>query len=163
MVLMRGICHISKGEKDAYFNTMILPKRSTSVKAKAAHMLAGRVKCCLVYELIDQRNESKPLIEFHQVFIAIRVIIIPLINKYKASAVIFMARKCQFTGSKDNMKRLKRGILREHLVNNAYSFKCNIRDQILRLKSVFHPGRQASIEVTLEETVGHADNGPVPY
>jgi hypothetical protein len=163
MVLKRGICHVSKGEKDNDFSTMILPRRSTSIKVKAKHVIVGRIKCCLVYELIDQRSEDKPIMEYHQVFIAVRVVIIPLVNKYKASAVMFMARKGRFTGSKVDMKRLKKGILREHLVKNTYSFVCDIRGRILRLKALLHPGRQASMEVTLEETVGRIDNGPVPF
>jgi hypothetical protein len=163
MVLMHGICHVSKGEKHDDFSTMILPRRSASVKVKASHMIAGRIKCCLVYELIDQRNENKPVMGFHQVFIAVRVSVRPLIKKYKASAVMFMAGKGQFTGSKEDMKRLKRDILRENLVNNTYSFKCAIRDRTLRLKAMFRPGRQASIDVTLEETDGHTDNGPVSF
>jgi hypothetical protein len=124
-------------------------------------MIAGRIKCCLVYELVDQRSESKPLIEFYQVFIAVRVLIIPFTSNYKASAVVFMARKDQFTGSEKDMKRLKKGILREHLVNNTYSFKCAIRDRTLRLKASFSPGRQANIEVILEETDKHTDKRPV--
>jgi hypothetical protein len=163
MVLMRGICHVLKGKKDGDFNTMILPKRSTSIKVRATHVIAGRINCCLVYELVDQKNESKPLIEFHQVFIAVRVSVKPLINSYKASAVMFMVKKDQFTGSEDDMRRLRRGLLREHLVNNTYSFKCDIRDRTLRLKAAFHTGRQASIEVTLEETTGRIKNGPVPF
>jgi hypothetical protein len=163
MVLMHGICHVSKGEKDGDFSAMIPPRKSAFVKVKASHMIAGCIKCCLVYELIDQRNENKPIIEFHQVFITVRVFVRPLVNKYKASAIMFMARKGQFTGSKDDMKRLKKGILREHLVNNTYSFLCDIKGQTLRLKASFHPGRQASIEVTLEETTGRVENGPVPF
>jgi hypothetical protein len=163
IVLMRGIYHVSKGEKDGDFSTMIMPRRSASVKVRASHMIAGRIKCCLVYELVDQRNESKPIMEYHQVFVAVRVSTKPFIKKYKASAVIFMVRKGQFTGSKDNMKRLKEGILREHLVNNTYSFICNIKGQALKLKALLQPGRQTSIEVTLEETVGRIDNGPVSY
>jgi hypothetical protein len=162
MVLMRGICHISKGEKHGDFGTMILPRRSALVKVKASNMIAGRIECCLVYELIDQKNERISIMGLHQVFIAVRVSVRPFIN-YKASAVMFMARKGQFTGSKEEMKRLKKGILREHLINNTYSFLCAIRDQTLRLKAVFHPGRQANIEVTLEETAGRVDNGPIPY
>jgi hypothetical protein len=162
MVLVHGICHVSKGEKNGNFSTMILPKKSASVKVRASHIIAGRIKCCLVYELVDQKNESKPIMGFHQVFIAVRVSVKPLINSYKASAVMFMARKDQFTDSKDNMKRLK-GILQKHLVNNTYSFICDIKGQTLRLKAVFRQGRQASIEVTLEETTGHVDNGPIPY
>jgi hypothetical protein len=138
------------------------PMHEAFVKVKASRMLAGRMKCCLVYELVDQRNENKPIMGYHQVFIAVRVSVRPFIN-YKASAVMFMARKGQFTGSKDDIKRLKRKILREHLVNNEYSFKCVIRDQTLRLKASFHPGRQASIKVTLEEIVGRVANGPVPF
>jgi hypothetical protein len=154
---------VSKGEKSDNFSTMILPRRSAYVKVKASHMLAGRIECCLVYEIVDQRNENKPIIEFHQVFIAVRVFASPFISKYKASAVMFMARKGQVTDSKNNIERLKEIILREHMVNNTYSFKCAIRDQTLRLKVVFHPGKQASIKVTLEETVGRMDNGPVPF
>jgi hypothetical protein len=161
MVLMRGICHVSKGEKDGNFNTMILPRRSASMRVKASLLSAGGTECCLVYELIDQRNEHKPIMEYHQVFIAVRMFAIPLIRKYKAAAVMFMARKGQFTDSKDNMKRLK-GILREHLVNNEYSFRCNIKSQTLRLKAIFHRSRQA-IEVILKETDGHVENGPIPY
>jgi hypothetical protein len=93
MVLMHGICHISKGEKDGDFSTIILPRRSTFVKIRALHMIAGRIKCCLVYELVDQRNEHKPIMGFYQVFIVVRVSVKPLINKYKASTVMFMARR----------------------------------------------------------------------
>jgi hypothetical protein len=163
MALMHGICHISKGEKYGDFSTMILPKRNASVRVKASHMIAGRIKCCLVYELVDQRNESKPILGFHQVFIAVRVIIIPFTNNYKASTVIFMARSGQFASSEEDMKRLKEGILREHLVNNIYSFLCDIKGQTLRLRAVFHPSKQTSIEVTLEETTGRVNNGPIPY
>jgi hypothetical protein len=163
MVLMHGICHASKGEKNGDFSTMILPRRSASVKVKASHMLSGRIKCCLVYELIDQRNESKPLIEFHQVFIAVRVFANPLFNKYRVSTVVFMVRKGQFTGSKDDMKQLEKSILQEHLVNNTYSFLCAIRDQTLRLKASFRPGKRSLIEITLEETDLRTNRGPILF
>jgi hypothetical protein len=162
MVLMPSICHMPKGKMDGDFSTMILPKRSVSIKVKASHMIAGRIKCCLVYELVDQKNESKSIMEYHQVFIAVRVLVIPF-KKYKASAVMFMARKYQFTGSKYDMKRLKKGILRDNLVNNEYSFMCDIKGQTLRLKALFHPGWKTSINVTLEETVGRISNGPILY
>jgi hypothetical protein len=163
MVLMHGICHLSRGERDGDFSTMILPEGEAFVKIKASHLLAGSIKCCLIYELVDQKNEHKSIMEHHQVFIAVRVFARPLIKKYKASAVIFMARKGQFTGKKEEMRRLKEGILQKHLVNNIYSFICDVRGQTLKLKTVFHPGRQASIEVTLEETTGRVDKGPVPF
>jgi hypothetical protein len=163
MAMMHGICHVLKGERSGNFNTMILSTSRTSVKVKASLLSFGSIECCLVYELIDQRNETKLIMGFHQVFIAVRVFARPLINKYKASAVMFMVREGQFTGSKEDMKRLKKGILREHLVSNTYSFKCTIRDQTLRLKALFRPGKRAGIEVTLEETTGRIDNGPVPY
>jgi DNA helicase IV len=95
---MPSICHLSKGERVDDFNHMILPKRSASIKVQTMASLARSIKCCLVYELIDQRNESKPIIEYHQVFVAVRVFVRPLIKKYKASAVMFMARSGQFTG-----------------------------------------------------------------
>jgi hypothetical protein len=163
IVLMRGICHVSKGKKDGNFSTMVLPRRSASIKVRASLSSFGSIECCLVYELVDQRNENKPIMEFHQVFIAVRVIIIPLISKYKASAVMFMARKDQFIGSKNDIKRLEKAILREHLVSNAYSFICNIKSRTLKLKASFHPGTQVIIDVTLEEIAGRVDNGPVPF
>jgi uncharacterized protein YjfI (DUF2170 family) len=46
IVLKRGICSVSKGEKHGDFNTMILPKRSAAVKVKAEHMIVGRIDCC---------------------------------------------------------------------------------------------------------------------
>jgi hypothetical protein len=163
MVLMNGICHIPKGKKDGDFGTTILPRRSTSIKVKASRILAGRIKCCLVYELVDQKNENKSITDYHQVFIAVKVSIKPLINSYKASVVMFRAKKNQFTGSKEDMKRLKKGILQKHLVNNTYSFIYTIRDQMLRLKTVFHPGRHTSIEITLEETDKRTDKRPVLF
>jgi hypothetical protein len=204
MVLMHGICHVSKGERDGDFSTMILPKRSAFAKVKASLLPVGGIECCLVYELINQRNESESIMEFHQVFIAVRVFAIPLIKKYSASAAMFMTRKDQFISSRGDMKwmkeemkrlkemkrskgdvkwlneemkrlkedinrlkngmnQLKNGILQEHLVNNTYSFICDIKGQTLRLKAEFHPGWQSSIEVILEETNGHVDNGPIPF
>jgi hypothetical protein len=162
-MMLRSLPHVSKRQKDSEHSTMILPKKSEYVKVKRSLLLAGRIECCLVYELIDQRNEHKPIMDFHQVFIAVRVSAMPLIKKYSTSAVMFMARKDQFTGRKEEMKRLKEFILREHMSNNEYSFVCDIRGQTLRLKTVFHPGKQAKIEVTLEETDGRVDNGPVLY
>jgi hypothetical protein len=162
MVLMHGICHVSKGEKDGDFSAMILPRRSGSVKVKPSLSSFGSIECWLVYELVDQRNEHKPIMGFHQVFIAVKAFVKPLIKKYKASAAMFMVREGQFTDNKDNMKRLK-GILREHMINNEYSFRCTIKDQTLELKTVFHPGRHAIIEITLEETDRRTNNGPIPF
>jgi hypothetical protein len=141
MVLMRGICHVSKGEKDGNFSTMVLPMSEAFVKVKASHSLVGSIECSLMYELIDQRSEYRPIMDYHQVFIAVRVFARPFLNKYKVSAVMFMARKGQFTGSEEDIKQLKKGILREHLVNNTYSFMCAIRGQTLRLKVSSLPGR----------------------
>jgi hypothetical protein len=161
MVLMRGIYYVAKN--DGNLSTIILPKRSAFAKVRPSLSSFGGVECYLVYELVDQRNENKPVMEFHQVFIAVSMFAMPLIKKCKASAVIFMARKDQFTGSKEDMKRLKKGILQEHLVNNTYSFICDIKGQTLKLKASFSPNRQASIEVTLEEIAGRIENGPVPF
>jgi hypothetical protein len=161
IALMRGICHVSSGEKDGDFSVMILPMGEASVKVKAAHMIAGRIECCLVYELIDQKNESEPFIEGHQVFIAVRVFARSFINSYKASAVMFMARKNQFIGSEDDINQLKKGILRKHSANNTSSFDCAIKTLMLRLEAVFYPGKHASIEVTLKEATEYTKRDPV--
>jgi hypothetical protein len=154
---------MSKGEKDDNFSTMILPMCDASVKVKATLSSAGSIRCCLVYELVDQRNESNPIMEDHRVFIAIRVFARPFTNSYKASAVMFMARKGQFTGSEDDMKRLKEDILQKHLVNNTHSFECAIKARMLRLEAVFYPDRQAFIVVTLEEKTRYTDKKPVIF
>jgi hypothetical protein len=44
----------------------------------------------------------------------------------------------------------------------VYSFICDIKGQTLKLKAAFHPSRQASIEVTLEEIAERVDNSPIP-
>jgi hypothetical protein len=163
IVLISSICHISKGEKDGKFSAMILPKRSACVKVKASLSSAGCIECCLVYELIDQKNESEPVMEDYQVFIAVRVFGRPLVNKYRASAVMFMARKGQFTGKEGDIKQLHEDILRKHLVNNTYSFECAIKALMLSLEATFYSGRQAIIEVILKETTGHTDKRPVLF
>jgi hypothetical protein len=160
IALMRGICYVTKGEKIGDFSTMIPPKRSAYVKFKALLLSYGDVECCVVYELVNQRNESKPIMEDYQVFIAVMASATLFVKKCKVLAAIFMARNGQFAGSKDDMKRLKESISQEHLINNTYI--CSIKDQTLRLKAVFHP-RQASIKIILEETIEHVENGPVLY
>jgi hypothetical protein len=159
MALMHGICHVSKGEREGDFNTTILPKESASVKVRASHLLAGCIECCLVYELIDQRNESKPIMEDYHVFIAVEVSTIPFI-KYKASSVIFRSRKRDFTGSENNIKELKDSLLRDNSVNYIYSYACAIRNRTLRLYAVLDPGRHTCIEVTLGETAELNFNQP---
>jgi hypothetical protein len=116
-----------------------------------------------VYELVDQRNENEPVMEDHQVFIAVRVFARPLINKYKASAVMFMARKDRFAGSEDDIKQLKESILREHLINNVYVFICAIKAHTLKLEVAFHPNRQTIIEVTLKETAEYTTKRPILF
>jgi hypothetical protein len=163
IVLMHGICHVSKGEKDGDFSIKILPKSEASVKVKVVHMIAGRVECCLVYELINQRNESEPVMESHQVFIAVRVFAKPFTNSYEASAAMFMAKMDRFTSKKDSMKWLKERILQKHPVNNTYSFECAIKDRMLRLEATFHPGKRAIIEATLEETIKYTNRTPILF
>jgi hypothetical protein len=160
IVLMPSICHMPRGEKDGDFSTKILPMSEASVKVKAEQMIAGRIECCLVYELIDRRNENEPVMEDHQVFIAVRVFARPFINNYKASAVMFHAKRGRFTGKEDDIKRLKRNILQEHLINNTYSFECAIKDQTLKLEAEFQPGKQASIVVTLKKVTKYTDEKP---
>jgi hypothetical protein len=163
IALMHGICHVSKGKRGVDFSTMIFPKRSAFVKVKASHMLAGCVKCCLVYELIYQRYGVELVMKDYQVFISVWVLARPLIKKYKASVVMFTARNGRFADNKDGMKRLQKGILRNHRVNNTNPLEYAINSRTLRLKAVFHPGRQTSIEVTLEKTIGHVNNSLIPY
>jgi hypothetical protein len=163
MALMHGICYVSSGERVSKFKDRILPRRSASVKVKTSHLLAGSIKCCLVYELIDQRNERMPIVGFNQVFIAVKVSARPRFNKYKASAAMFMAERGQFIGSKDEMRRLKKDILRDRLVNNTYSFNCDIKGQTLRLEAVFHPGKKSILEAILKEIAGRVDTEPVPF
>jgi hypothetical protein len=163
IVLMPSICHIPKGEVDGDLSTKILPMSEASMKVKTAHMMTGRIECYLVYELIDQRNESEPVMKDHQVFVAVRVFARSLINKYRASAVMFSAKKGKFTGKEDDIKRLKENILQKHLVNNTYSFECTIKDQTLKLEAVFQPGKQASIVVTLKETIKYTGKRPLLF
>jgi hypothetical protein len=163
ITLMLSICHVPRGGKDSNFSPMILPMCESSVKVKTSLSSAGSVECCLVYELINQRNESEPVMEDHQVFIAVRVFARPLTNKYKASVAMFMARNGQFTGGEGDMKRLKKSILRKHLVNNTYSFECAIKARILKLETAFHPDRQTIIDVTLKETTKYTDERPVLF
>jgi hypothetical protein len=160
IVLMPSICHIPKGKENGDLSTRILPMSEAFVKVKAAHMIAGRIECCLVYELIDQRDESEPIMKEHQVFIAVRVFARSLTNKYKASAAMFRAKKGKFTGKEDDIKRLKENILQKHLINNTYSFECTIKDQTLKLEAAFQPGKQATIVVTLMEATQYTDEKP---
>jgi hypothetical protein len=69
----------------------------------------------------------------------------------------------RFTGKEDDIKRLKKVILRKHLVNNLYSFECTIKDQTLKLEAAFRPGKQVSIVVTLKEAIKYTDKKPVPF
>jgi hypothetical protein len=162
VALTRGICHVSKGERDGKFSAMILPKRNASIKVKASLSSTGKIECRLMYELVDQRNESMPIIEGYQVFIAVKTFARPRANKYKVSAVMFVAKYGRFPGKKDKMKRLLDGTLQKRLVNNASSFECAIKDQTLRLKAVFHPDR-AIIEITLKEIGGYTDKRPILF
>jgi hypothetical protein len=163
IVLMPSVCYIPRGEKDGDFSTKIPPMSEVSMKVKVSLSLVGNIECCLVYELVDQRNESEPVMEDHQVFIAVRVFARPFTNKYKASAAVFSARKDRFTDKGDDIKQLKKVILRKHMVNNLYSFECTIKDQTLKLEAVFQPGKQASIVVTLKKVTEYTDKRPVPF
>jgi hypothetical protein len=163
IVLMPSICHVSRGKKDGNFSTKILPMSEASMKAKALFLLAKRIECCLVYELIDQRNESKSIMKYHQVFIAVRVFAIPLTKKYTVSAVMFMTRSGQFTGSEDDMRRLEKSILQKYLVNNTFSSEYAIRDRMLSLEATFYPGKQANIKVILKKTTKYANKFPVLF
>jgi hypothetical protein len=163
MVLMRGICHVPKGKKDGKFSAMILPMSEVSVKVKASLLSARSIECFLVYELVKQRSESNSIMEDDQVFIAVRVFARPFASNCKVSVVMFMARRGQFTGNEDDMKRLKEGILQEHSVNSTYSFICTIKRRTLRLEAVLHPGRQAMIGITLKETNECVGNGPILF
>jgi hypothetical protein len=160
---MPSICHVSRGKKDGNFSTKILPMSEASVKAKALFLLAKCIECCLVYELVDQRNESKPIMKYHQVFIAVRVFAIPLTKKYTVSAVMFMTGKGQFTGSEDDMKRLQKNILQKHLIDNTFSSEYAIKDRMLSLEVVFHSGKQASIKVTLKKATEYTNKTPIPF
>jgi hypothetical protein len=163
IVLMPSVCYIPRGEKDGDFSTKIPPMSEVSMKVKVSLSLVGNIECCLVYELVDQRNESEPVMEDHQVFIAVRVFARPFTNKYKASAAVFSARKDRFTDKGDDIKQLKKVILRKHMVNNLYSFECTIKDQTLKLEAVFQPGKQASIVITLKRAIKYTDKRPVPF
>jgi hypothetical protein len=163
IVLMYSICHVQKGEKDDDFSTKILPMSEVFVKVKAANTVAGRLECCLVYELVDQRDESKPLMEDHQVFIAVRLFAKSLTNSYTASAAMFSVKRGRSTGKEDDIKRLKEDILQKHMINNLYSFECTIKDQTLRLEAVFQPGKQTSIVVTIKETIKYTDERPILF
>jgi hypothetical protein len=161
IVLIRGICYILKGKKDGELSATILPKNKAAMRVKGLLLSGGIIESCLVYELIDQRNESEPLMEDHQVFIAVRVFVIPLINKCGVSAAIFMARKDQFSGSKDDMKQLQKSILQNHMINNT-SFECVIKTQTLKLDVAFHSGK-ASVVITLKETDIITNKSPILY
>jgi hypothetical protein len=152
-MMKNGICRASKGSVDGRFNTTILPNSEASVKVKPSMFSTKGIDFCLVYELVDQRNESEPLMEDDQVFIAVNVVDKSHNSKREVSAAIFKTRKGQFIGKKGDMKRLKEVILRKNSDNNAYAFICSINDQILRLEALFHPGKQASIKITREEPV----------
>jgi hypothetical protein len=160
IVLKHGIYHVSKGGKDGKSSTEILLMSETSVKVKASLLSAASIKCCLVYELIDQRNENESVMENHQLFIAISMFARPHVSGCKVSAIMFVAENGRFTGKEGDIKRLKEGILREHLVDNTCSFECAIKTQTLRLDAVFHPSK-ANIEVTLKEIIRHTDKKPV--
>jgi hypothetical protein len=163
IVLIPSICHIPKGEKDGDSSSKILPMSEASVKVKASLSSVGNIKCCMVYELVDQRNESEPIMEDHQVFIAVRVFARPFTSNYTVSAAMFSAKRGRFAGKEDDIKRLRENILRKHLVNNEYSFECTIKDQTLRLEAVFQPGKQASIVVTLKEAINYTVKRPVLF
>jgi hypothetical protein len=169
LVLMRGICHVSKRRKEGNFITDIPFENEASVKVKAEHIIAGSIDCCLVYEIVRRGDESEPLMEWnYQVFIAVRVFARPIMNKYKASVVIFRAKRGRFTGSEDDIKQLKEVTLRKRLVNNTYLFECGFKDWYyyswnLRLEVVFQPGKQAIIEVTLKWATRDIGRTPVVF
>jgi hypothetical protein len=162
IVLVRGIFYISKGKRDGKFSTKILPMSEAFLKAKASLSSTGTIRCCLVYELVNQRDEIAPIMKNYRVFIAVIVFARSITNSYMASVVMFMAEQDKFTGRKDDIERLRK-ISREHLVNNTYSFECAIGARMLRLEIVFHPGKQSSIEVTLKKTINYTDKRPVLF
>jgi hypothetical protein len=159
IVLKRGICHVSKGRKGSKLSPTILSTNEASVKLKTSILSAGRIKSYLVYELVNQRNENEPVTEDHQAFIAVRIFARPRVNKYKVSTVMFMVKSGKSTG-RGNIKRLHKGILRKHLVDNVPSFECAIKDQTLRLEAVFHPDK-AIIKITLKEIDRYTDKRPI--
>jgi hypothetical protein len=163
MELRHGICHVSRGERIGDFSAVIMPRSKASTRFRALMSSAGCIECCLVYELIDQRNERVPIMANHQVFVAVRGLIVPLTSRCKASTAMFMARRGQFTGSENDIRRLKNRILRGHLVNNTYSFKCAIVGRTLRLEAVFQSGRKSILDTMLDETIGHINNCPVLF
>jgi hypothetical protein len=106
IALIRGICHVSKGKKDGKFSNKILPINETSLKVKTSLLSAGTIECCLVYELVYQRNEIDPVMRYYRVFVAVRVFARPFTASYTASVVMFRAERGRFTGKEDDIKRL---------------------------------------------------------
>jgi hypothetical protein len=149
-------------KKDGEFDTTIPSTSDASVKVKASLLSAGSIECCLVYELVNQRNEHEPIMRQYQVFIAIRVSK-TFRKKHSASAIMFMAKKGRFTGNENDINQLCRKILQKPFISDNYTFECTIKRQTMRLKAVFRSDEQVSIEVTLEKTGKRVNHGPVLF
>jgi hypothetical protein len=70
ITLGTGTCTILEGCNEHDFRDTILPSESLSTVIKSKHSI-GRIKCCIVYELMNSTSPTTPLWWEYRVFLAV--------------------------------------------------------------------------------------------
>jgi hypothetical protein len=134
-----------------------------SMRIRALNRAFGKIRFCLIYELVRDGQERMAIMRNYRVLLAVEVFTMTITNTCTASVALFMVKSRSFTGEIDDIECLHNDVLIHHRVVNGSSFKYNLAGRILKLDVDFQPARQAKIKVVLKETYEYHEYGPVFY
>jgi hypothetical protein len=127
-------------------------------------MLFGRIKVCLLYEIVKNNDYQAPLIWDSRIFMAIGVSISPhRVNERKVAVKLISVKSHKFTGVKEEVKALHENVLYRFMNTYGQKSQWNIEEMGLALEVGFNRKANAKLRVRLSRVMGLSKEVPIFY
>jgi hypothetical protein len=168
----KKLINLMKREKKEKFGKInsdsfyfVTPGKQDKVVIKSRKPLLGRTKCCLIYEIVNYKDQDIPLIWGSRVFLAIDVSINPLkVNNRKVTAKLILVKSGKFEGNKkQDIRILHKKVLRHFMHTHGQDSQWNLEKLGLNVEVNFNRKARAKLHVRLSRLDVIPDNMPIFY
>jgi hypothetical protein len=137
VILSSGIYHVFNGHLNSQFKSSIYPKNEVPIKLEASNIDTQVVGGCLVYKLINTREEHITSKQGYHVYLALEAFNTPSIEQNGVVAVLFMMKDGSFSGERNQIKWLHRDILQHYIKQEDHISGWLLNDRMIALDVKF--------------------------
>jgi hypothetical protein len=129
---------------------LFLERERDWVTIRSSKVLFGRIKGCLLYEIVKHEDHQTPLIWGSRIFLVIDVSISPhQIDERKVAVKLISVKSNEFKVTKKDVKDLYKNVLRHFMHDSDQDSQWNLEKLGLNLEVYFDRKAQAELYVHL--------------